>query len=75
MRLDPLIIKDAMERTGCSSVDEFGWKFLDTTGTTVRNYMSGKSMPKIPTLIVLKRITHRTLDSMILEEMLIDDAA
>ncbi|MBY0789569.1 hypothetical protein L3H50_10500 [Corynebacterium sp. MC-04] len=68
MRLDPEVITDAMERTGSRSVDEFGWKFLNKTGTTVRNYMTGKSVPRVPTLMILKRITHRPLDQMIIED-------
>lgn len=68
MRLDPTIITEAMDRTGCRSIDELGWKFLNKTGTTVRNYRDGKSVPTIPTLMILKRITNRPLDSMILED-------
>lgn len=67
MRLDPEVIEDAMQRTGSRSVDELGWKFLNKTGTTVRNYVSGKSMPTIPTLMILKRITNKRLDEMIIE--------
>lgn len=67
MRLDPDVLKDAIERTGCRSLDEFGWKFLNMSGTTVKNYRDGKSVPRVPALMILKRITHRSLDSMIIE--------
>lgn len=67
MRINPQVIEDAMERTGSSSLDELGWKFLGKTGNTVRNYYHGKSTPSVRTLMVLKRITGRSLDDMILE--------
>lgn len=67
MRINPQVINEAMERTECSSFDELGWKFLGKSGTTVRNYYSGKSTPSVRTLMVLKRITGRALDDMILE--------
>lgn len=68
MRIDPKILEEAMDRTGSSSLDELGWKFLGKSGTTVRNYRSGKSTPSVATLMVLKRITGRAIDDMILTE-------
>ena len=57
-----------MNRTGARSVDELGWKFLNKTGATVRNYVSGKSTPTVPTLMILKRITQHPLDQMVVED-------
>ncbi|CAB0895547.1 hypothetical protein FRC0418_00610 [Corynebacterium diphtheriae] len=68
MRLDPKVIEEAMLKTECSSADEFGWKYIGKSGTTVRNYLSGKSIPTLRTAMVLKRITGRTLDQMVIEE-------
>lgn len=68
MRIDPKILEEAMSKTGSNTLDELGWKFLGKTGTTVRNYHSGKSTPSVATLMVLKRITGRNLDDMILTE-------
>ncbi|MCG7267907.1 hypothetical protein [Corynebacterium sp. ACRQJ] len=68
MRIDPRVLEDAMSKTGSNSLDELGWKFLGKTGTTIRNYHSGKSTPSIATLMILKRITGRPLDDMILTD-------
>lgn len=57
-----------MDKTGSNTLDELGWKFLGKTGTTVRNYHNGKSTPSVATLMVLKRITGRPLDDMILTD-------
>lgn len=68
MRVDPTVFQEALDKTGCSSIDEFGWKFIDKSGTTARSYRDGKTMPGIPTLMILKRITGRSIDSMILSD-------
>lgn len=66
MRLDPTVIDEAVEATGARNVDQLGWACLDKSGTTVRNYISGKTVPPVPVLAKLRQITGRTLDSMIL---------
>lgn len=68
MRIDPKVLEEAMDKTGSNSLDELGWKFLGKTGTTIRNYHNGKSTPSVATLMILKRITGRPLDDMILTE-------
>ena len=68
MRIDPTVIHEAIDKTGCSSPDEFGWKFIGKSGTTVRNYLNGKTVPAVTTLMVVKKITGRALDDMILTE-------
>lgn len=68
MRLDPKVIDLAMQRTECASLDEFGWKYLNKSGTTARNYRDGKTIPNIPTLMILKRLTGYTIDQMILQD-------
>lgn len=67
MRINPQVLAEAMEKTGSTSLDELGWKFLGKTGATVRNYDNGKSVPSVSTLMILKRITGRSLDDMIIE--------
>ncbi len=68
MRLDPTIIDIAMECTECASLDEFGWNYLNKSGTTARNYRDGKTIPTIPTLMILKRLTGYPLDQMIIQD-------
>ena len=68
MRLDPAVVTEAMENTECYSIDEFSWKYLNKSGTTLRNYRDGKTVPPVTVLMVLKKITHRPLDNMIIED-------
>lgn len=68
MWLDPRVIDEALVATECRSLDELGWKFLGKSGNTVRNYQQGKTVPPVTVLMVLKRITHRPLDEMIIEQ-------
>lgn len=68
MRLRREVIAEAMKKTECTSIDELGWKFLGKSGTTLRNYRDGKSVPAIGTLMILRRITRIPLDDMIADD-------
>ena len=68
MRLDPQVIEQAMQVTGTTSLDEFGWKYLNKSGQTIRNYLTGRTSPNAEGLMILKRLTGWQLDQMILAE-------
>ncbi|WP_312715528.1 hypothetical protein [Corynebacterium flavescens] len=67
IRLNPEILDRAVELTGSRSDDQLGQAFLNLTGTTIRNYRAGKSMPTVVTLARLKKITGIPLDQMVIE--------
>lgn len=71
MRLDPQVIEQAMQATGTTSLDEFGWKYLNKSGQTIRNYLNGKTTPNAEGLMVLKQLTGWQLGEMILVEGLV----
>ena len=62
--LDPTVLDLAKEKTGCTSDDQLGQKFLDKSGTAVRNWRKGKSVPDIKVCMILPRITHRPIEDM-----------
>ncbi|WP_066584577.1 transcriptional regulator [Corynebacterium provencense] len=65
-RLDPQVLDLAKSVTGCHGDEELGQKHLGKTGSTVRNYRSGKTNPPIGVLMVLRKLTGRPLDQMFL---------
>ena len=67
IRLNPKILDRAIELTGARSDDQLGQAFLNLTGTTIRNYRLGKSMPTVVTLARLKQLTGMPLDQMVIE--------
>lgn len=66
-RLNPEVIDKAVEMTGSRSDDQLGLAFLNLTGSTIRNYRAGKSMPNVVTMMRLKEITGMPLDRMVVK--------
>lgn len=67
IRINPHVLDKAVELTGSRSDDQLGQAFLDLTGTTIRNYRAGRSLPTIVTMMRLKQITGIPLDQMVTE--------
>lgn len=65
-RLDPQVLDLAKEVTGVAGDEELGQKHLSKTGSTVRNYRTGKTTPPIGVLMILRNLTGRPLDQMFL---------
>lgn len=62
--LDPSVLDLAMEKTGCTSDEQLGQKFLGKSGATVRNWRKGKSTPDITVCMILRKITHLPIEEM-----------
>lgn len=67
IRINPHVLDKAVELTGSRSDDQLGQAFLNLTGTTIRNYRTGRSLPTIVTMMRLKQITGIPLDQMVTE--------
>ena len=70
MKLDPIVLDKAKEITGARSDNHLGVTFLNRTGTTVKNWRSGKTLPDVLTLYELHALT-----GIAIESMCVDDAA
>lgn len=64
-RLDPSVLDTARKSEGLTSDEQLG-AAVGKTSSTIRNYRIGKTVPNIETLMRLKEITHRPLDTMII---------
>lgn len=64
IQLDPTVLDEARARLGLPSDEKLGGR-LELTGTTVRNLRHGRTSPSIATLVKLRALTGRTLDSLI----------
>lgn len=62
--LDPSVLDDARKCEGLTSDEQLG-AVVGKTGHTIRNYRKGKTPPTLETLMRLKELTHRPLDTMI----------
>lgn len=65
-RLDPTVLDMARNHVGARSDEALGQQFLSKTGVTVRNWRSGRTVPDIRSLMVLRDLTGRPLDTMII---------
>lgn len=61
MKLDPIVLDKAKEITGARSDNHLGVTFLNRTGTTVKNWRSGKTLPDVLTLYELHALTGETV--------------
>lgn len=68
IQLNPDVLDRAKKITGSRSDEQLGQAFLNRTGSTIRNYRAGKSVPDIVTLLKLKEITGTALDQMFFNE-------
>lgn len=68
IRFNTEVIDKARELTGSRSDDQLGQAFLNLTGSTIRNYRAGRSLPTIVTLARLKEITGIPLDRMVITD-------
>lgn len=64
-RLDPAVLDRAKQVTSATSDEQLGQQFLTKTGSTVRNYRTGKTAPDVVTLMRLREITGIPLDQML----------
>ena len=69
MRIDPTIFQEAMDNTGARTPEELGYTFLQKTGPTIRSYMKGDTVPDLKVCMILKKLTGRPIDSMVIDEI------
>ena len=65
IKLNQNAVDQAMEVTGARSVDHLAQTFLDVTGMTLRNYLSGKTAPSILFLVKMRKLTGIPLDQLV----------
>ncbi|MBC3186395.1 transcriptional regulator [Corynebacterium sp. zg-331] len=67
-RLDPTVLDHAKAASGARSDEQLGQMFLYKTGETVRKWRRGATNPDVVSLMRLKNITGRPLDTMMIHE-------
>lgn len=67
-RLDPTVLDHAKTASGARSDEQLGQTFLYKTGATVRKWRRGDTAPDIVSLMRLKQITGRPVDTMMIHE-------
>lgn len=68
MRLKPEALRQAMKNTGCVSKAEFGWKFLNKSGTTTLKYFRGETTPSLETAFIVAKLAREPLDQIVVED-------
>lgn len=66
-RLRPAVLDIARDKTGSESDEQLGQNHLRKTGSTIRNWRTGKTTPDVVGLMRLRKITGIPLEEMLLE--------
>lgn len=64
-RLDPKVLDKARDLNGFTSDEKLAAE-LEVSGTTVRNWRHGRSMPSIDRMMQLQKMTNLSLDQFLI---------
>ncbi|WP_156802513.1 hypothetical protein [Corynebacterium lubricantis] len=61
------MLDKAKQLTGCTSDEQLGQRHLNKSGSTLRNWRSGKTAPDIASLMMLRRLSGISIEEMMYE--------
>lgn len=75
IRLDATVLDIALQATGARGDEALGQIYLGRTGSTVRSYRRGETVPPISVLVRLRHLTGWPIDRMIIPGKAVEIAA